>query len=101
MMPKGRLVETSEIVFVKKEQTSVSCSPVDEANGMVFKTSSGQCFLVWNISLRGEFGTSAGALWNTLLKEGYADLFSLTNAKAKAINHELYAELLFKDNGIG
>ena len=55
-MPQGRLLETSEIIFVKSDEIgSLQAVGIGDANGIAFKASTGQCWWIGQVSLEGAF----------------------------------------------
>ena len=97
-MPQGRLLETSEIIFVKSDEIgSLQAVGIGDANGIAFKASTGQCWWIGQVSLEGAFGTRVGSVWGSLLSDGYTGFsryqFS-ADIKAHKITESTYTQLL-------
>lgn len=70
MLPTGRLVSSSEVIFVRRDKDTyqLSSCTVDQANAMIFKTPSGKCWCIYGLDL---YIKSIGL---GLLKYGYIRL---------------------------
>lgn len=96
MFPNGRLVETSEIIFVSGDSVNdLKTARYSDASGIVFRCTSGH-YWVHSFTPTGAFGTSLGSVWNSLLTRSYqcfADSAFSGKLNAERIPNGVYESL--------